>query len=45
MKTRTPSNYFWRTDPYLVNGDGDGSRLLPSNDLRFTYWLGRWVRR
>jgi hypothetical protein len=45
MKTRPPSNYFWRTDPYLVNGGGDGTRLLPANDLRFTYWMGRWVRR
>lgn len=45
MRTRPPSNYYWRTDPYLVNGGGDGTRLLPANDLRFTYWMGRWVRR
>ncbi|MFT3770199.1 MAG: hypothetical protein QM820_32620 [Minicystis sp.] len=45
MRTRTPSNYYWRTDPYLVNGGGDGTRLLPSNDFRFTYWMGRWMRR
>lgn len=45
MRTRPPSNYFWRTDPYKVNGGGDGSGLLPANDLRFTYWMGRWLRR
>ncbi|APR79293.1 Hypothetical protein A7982_04640 [Minicystis rosea] len=45
MRTRPPSNYFWRTDPYLVNGGGDGTRLLAANDLRFTYWMGRWLRR
>ena len=45
MRTRPFSNYFWRTDPYLVNGDSDGSRLLPAADFRVAYWLGRWVRR
>lgn len=45
MRTRPPSNYYWRTDPYQVNGGGDGGRLLPANDLRFTYWMGRWMRR
>lgn len=45
MRTRPPSNDFRRTDPYLVNGGGDGTRLLPANDLRFTYWMGRWLRR
>jgi hypothetical protein len=28
-----------------VNGGGDGTRLLSANDLRFTYWMGRWMRR
>jgi hypothetical protein len=45
MRTRPSSNYFWRTDPYLVNGGGDGSRLVGANDLRFTYWMGRYLRR
>lgn len=45
MRIRPPSNYFWRTDPYLVNGDADGSRLLPSADFRMAYWMGRWIRR
>jgi hypothetical protein len=45
MKTRPASNYFWRTDPYLVNGDADGSRLLPAGDFRMAYWMGRWLRR
>lgn len=39
---RPPSNYHWRSDPYLVNGGGDGSRLLPAVDFRVAYWLGRW---
>ncbi len=45
METRPASNYYWRTNPYEVNGGGDGSRLLPSNDFRVTYWMGRWLRR
>ncbi len=45
MRTRPFSNYFWRTDPYLVNGDADGTRLLPAADFRVAYWMGRWVRR
>jgi hypothetical protein len=45
MGTRPASNYYWRTNPYEVNGGGDGSRLLPSNDFRLMYWMGRWLRR
>ncbi len=45
MRIRPFSNYFWRTDPYLVNGDSDGTRLLPAADFRVAYWMGRWVRR
>ena len=44
MKVRPPSNFFWRTDPFLVNGDGDPNALYPAADLRVAYWLGRWVR-
>jgi len=44
MKIRPPSNYFWRSCPYGVNGGGDGSGLLPGVDFRYAYWLGRWSR-
>ena len=45
MKTRPPSNYHWRSNPYEPNGGGDGARLLPGVDFRMAYWLGRWTRR
>lgn len=44
MRLRPPSNYYWRSNPYQVNGGGDGSRLLPAADFRVAYWLGRWTR-
>ena len=44
MKTRPSSNYYWRSDPYKINGGGDGSRMAPGVDFRYAYWLGRWVR-
>jgi hypothetical protein len=44
MRVRPPSNYFWRSNPYQPNGDGDGSRLLPAVDFRIAYWLARWTR-
>jgi hypothetical protein len=44
MRIRPPSNYHWRSNPYEVNGDGDGSSLMPAADFRFAYWLGRYVR-
>jgi len=44
MRIRPASNYHWRSNPYEVNGGGDGTRLLPGVDFRFAYWLGRWVR-
>ncbi len=45
MEIRPPSNYYWRSDPYAPNGDGDGTALYPSVDWRFVYWAGRWARR
>lgn len=42
---RPPSNWYWRSNPYQVNGGGDGAGLPAGNDLRFVYWMGRWVRR
>jgi hypothetical protein len=44
MKIRPPSNYYWRSNPYGVNGGGDGGRLLPGVDFRYAYWLGRWSK-
>ncbi len=44
MRIRPPSNYFWRSNPYEPNGGGDGSRLIPGVDFRYTYWYGRWVK-
>jgi hypothetical protein len=44
MSIRPPSNYHWRSDPYRVNGEADGSQLLPGVDFRLAYWMGRWVR-
>ena len=44
IDVRPPSNYYWRSNPYQVNGGGDPTRLLPGVDYRFTYWLGRWAR-
>lgn len=44
MRIRPPSNYHWRSNPYEVNGGGNGTRLIPGVDFRFAYWLGRWVR-
>lgn len=45
MAIRPPSNYHWRSNPYRVNGGGNGDELLSGVDFRFTYWMGRWVRR
>ena len=43
MRIRPASNYYWRSNPYSVNGT-DGSGLYAANDFRFCYWLARWVR-
>jgi hypothetical protein len=45
MKIRPVSNYHWRSNPYKVNGDGNGSGFLPAVDFRMAYWLGRWTRK
>ena len=44
MRIRPPSNYHWRSNPYEVNRDGDGSHMNPGVDFRWAYWLGRWAR-
>lgn len=45
MALRPWSNYHWRSNPYRVNGGGDGGALAGSADFRFVYWMGRWTRR
>lgn len=44
MRLRPPSNYWWRSDPYSVNGTGDPGALNSGVDFRFAYWMGRWSR-
>lgn len=45
IKIRPPSNFYWRSNPYAVNGGGVGQQLASAADFRFAYWLGRWTRR
>lgn len=42
MRIRPASNYYWRSNPYAVNGV-DASGLYAANDFRFCYWMARWV--
>ncbi len=44
MNHRPPSNWFWRTDPFIVNGTGNPDVIFPGSDLRSSYWMGRYVR-
>jgi len=44
MAIRPPSNYHWRSNPYKPNGGGDGSRMAPGTDLRYSYWLARYIQ-
>lgn len=44
MALRPPSNFYWRSDPHLVNGAGSPNAFMPGSDLRVAYWLGRYVR-
>ncbi|MCX7957614.1 MAG: hypothetical protein N3B13_01025 [Deltaproteobacteria bacterium] len=44
MRVRPPSNFYWRSNPYIPNGGGEGSRLLSGVDLRFAYYLGRYLK-
>lgn len=45
MRIRPASNYYWRSDPYVPNGDGLARRVLPGVDFRLAYWMGRYLRR
>jgi hypothetical protein len=45
MAHRPPSNFFWRSNPFIVNSEGDGpNNIMPGSDIRIAYWLGRYVR-
>lgn len=44
MAVRPRSNYYWRSNPYQVNGGSDSGALMPAVDFRIAYWLGRWAR-
>lgn len=44
MRARPPSNYWWRSNPYTVNGESTDGTVLSGVDFRFAYWLGRWAR-
>ncbi len=44
IEVRPPSNYFWRSCPYKLNGGSDSGALMPAVDFRIAYWLGRWAR-
>lgn len=45
MRTRPPSNYHWRSNPYAVDSPSDGSTLLSGADFRVAYWMARFTRR
>lgn len=44
MRLRPHSNYYWRSNPYEVNGGSSGS-LFAGVDFRFVYWAGRYLQR
>lgn len=41
---RPTSNYDARSNPYRVNGGGNGLRLNPGGDLVTSYWIGRYMQ-
>ncbi|MEE2788565.1 MAG: hypothetical protein VX589_14575 [Myxococcota bacterium] len=43
MAIRPRSNYYWRSNPYQVNGTANPLDLMPASDFRFVYWAGRHV--
>jgi hypothetical protein len=45
MRLRPPSNYFWRSNPYTLNGGPRDPMMIPGVDFRLAYWTGRFVRR
>ena len=45
MRIRPPSDYYWRSTPYMPNGGNDGPAMYPGVDFRLAYWSARWVRK
>lgn len=45
MRLLGPSNFRWRSNPYMPNFGGSGDNLLPGVDFRIAYWMGRYFRR
>ncbi len=45
LTERPPSNYYWRSNPYQLNGGGDGTGLYSGVDVRLVTWWARWIRR
>ena len=43
MRLRPVSNYYWRSNPYAVNGETSELALLPGSDFRWVYWGGRML--
>jgi len=41
---RVPSNYHWRSNPYIPNGGGNGNTLLAGVDFRVAYWTARYIK-
>jgi hypothetical protein len=41
LTIRPVSNYYWRSNPYTVNGGTSRLTLLPASDFRWVYWAGR----
>lgn len=41
IELRPISNYYWRSNPYAVNGQSSVLSLLPASDFRWVYWAGR----
>jgi hypothetical protein len=44
IRVRPPSNYYWRSNPYQVNGEGSGQTWFPGVDFRYVFWLGRFAK-
>lgn len=44
MRIRPPSNFMWRSNPYVVNGDGNPLAYYPAVDFRLAYWMARHLR-
>ncbi|HUT52229.1 MAG TPA: fibronectin type III domain-containing protein [bacterium] len=43
-RVRPHSNFDWRSNPYSVNGGGNGRQLNPNGEMLAAYWMGRYMR-